>query len=272
MTSDIYRFFAANISKNIKFLLKNRYNKVNSFIAYGKLDMFTACDIEINSKCNLTCAYCPVSVFGSGDNYMPEAMFSKIIDNLADIKYEGRISPSFYGEPFLDDRLIKLLSYARKKLPKAQLIIHSNGTKINKSMYRELVEVVGIDGIFITKHLPKYPKPVLSLLADEKDAKKHIKLREIDDLIVFNRGGTVEHIKGTHSMKKCYFISDQIAITYKGNVICSNDFHSKEIYGNVNSNHLVREIWHGELFTNRRNRLRRGKFDAEVCKMCSGNN
>ena len=107
---------------------------------------------------------------------------------------------------------------------------------------------------------------------DEPDAKKYVKLREIDDLIVFNRGGTVDHNKGTHSMKKCYFLSDQIAITYKGNVVCSNDFHSKEIYGNVNSNHLVHEIWNGAAFTTRRKRLRLGKFDAEVCKLCSGNN
>ncbi len=269
MTNRIYRFFASNTPKKIKLSLKNKYNKINSFVAYGTLDMFTACDIEISSKCNLKCSYCPVSIYGSGDNYMPESLFYKIIDDLADINYEGRISPSFYGEPLLDDRIIKLLIYARNKLPKAQIIIHSNGTKITKQIYRELIDLASINGIFITKHLPNYPSNTLSILSSESDAKKYIRLREIGNLIIFNRGGTIEYSE-THSMKRCYFISDQIAITYKGNVVCSNDFHSEEIYGNVTQNHLIQEIWESKQFIEKRKKLKGGKFEAEVCKKCSG--
>ncbi len=55
-----------------------------------------------------------------------------------------------------------------------------------------------------------------------------------------------------------------------GEVVCTNDFHITESFGNVRTQHLLRDIWWGDRFTTLRARLRNGHFDLEVCKKCSG--
>ncbi|UHG92168.1 radical SAM/SPASM domain-containing protein [Spirosoma oryzicola] len=263
-----YRFMRVHTPEPIKPTVRGLYNMANKYATYGRTDIFTALDIEINSKCNLKCSYCPISTESRGDEYMSEELFGKILDDLSCFPYSGRISPHFYGEPTLDERLVGLMRMAREKLPKAQLIIHTNGIKLDRSKYRQLVEA-GVSGFLITRHTPKWPKNVIDIQEKELDAAKYLRLHDFEDATLFNRGGTVKP-KKTRTLNRCFYLSDEIAITHTGEVVCTNDFHITESFGNVKDSHLLKDIWWGDHFTAIRKELQSGTFRLEVCKVCSG--
>lgn len=96
--------------------LRGLYYSFTKLLNYCTFNMFVALDIETTPECNIKCSYCPTAFHNRGKKLMDEKLFKKIIDELAEIPYKGRLSPHFYGEPLLDNRLPKLLAYAREKL------------------------------------------------------------------------------------------------------------------------------------------------------------
>ena len=142
-----YRFAADNFPESYKPIARGLYNNINKIVTYGykNRDIFTAIDFEINSQCNLECSYCPSSFRdGRGENYMSEDIYRKVIDDLELMNYKGGFLLIF-GEPLLDKRLPKLISYARSKLAQADIVIHTNGIKLNESNYIELIKA-GVSG------------------------------------------------------------------------------------------------------------------------------
>jgi GTP 3',8-cyclase len=200
---------------------------------------------------------------------MSEALFKKILTDLGSFPYKGKISPHFYREPSLDDRLVGLMKLARQIVPGAELIIHTNGIRLTRSLYRDLIDV-GVNGFLVTRHTQKWPKNILAIQANEPDAWKYMRMHDLESSVLFNRGGTVKPKKGRR-LRRCFYISDEIAITHDGEVVCCYDFHVTASFGNVKTMHLLRDIWWGEAFTKCRKDLRLGRFNLEVCKLCSGN-
>jgi len=264
-----YRYMRTHTPEFAKPTVRGLYNMANKFATYGTTDMFVALDIEINSKCNIKCSYCPVSKESRGDEYMGESLFAKILEDLSSFPYQGRISPHFYGEPTLDSRLVGLMRLARERVPGAQLIIHTNGINLTRSLYRELI-AVGVNGFLVTRHTPKWPKNILAIQEKEPDAARYLRTHDLENSVLFNRGGTVAPRK-TRRLNRCFYLSDEIAIAHDGEVVCTNDFHITESFGNVKHEHLLNDIWWGERFTQCRRDLRAGRFNLEVCKVCSGN-
>ncbi len=266
----IYRVIAQNIPERLKPTTRGIYNNINKILTYGyhKRDIFTAIDLEINSHCNLECQYCPAS-FKNGRRvkYMPEQLFKKVIDDLSEINYSGRVSPHFFGEPLLDNRLPELMSYARYKLPISQIIIHTNGIRLTQSLYDECIDA-GVTGFLITQHTKKTPRNVNNIMSSKHARNGTIKVRSLDNITLFNRAGSVSPDK-ERKMKKCFYISDEIAITHSGNVVCTNDFHETHIFGNVIENNLW-DIWNSSDFVSIRKSLKHGVFKLDMCKRCSG--
>lgn len=268
--NSFYRVFAQNIPEVIKPTLRGWYNEINKILTYGinRKDIFTALDFEINSQCNLECSYCPASFKdGRGKHLMPVETFKKAVNDLSKINYSGRISPHFFGEPLLDERLPELMAYARKKLPNAEIIIHTNGIRLSKEKYDACMSS-GVTGFLVTKHTKTMPKNIVEIV-DSKYAKHGtIKVRSIDHLTLFNRGGSVKP-KNERKMTNCYYISDEISITHSGNVVCTNDFMETHVFGNVNESDLL-EIWNSEEFRKVRKEVRKGVFKLDMCKKCVG--
>ncbi|WP_049590627.1 radical SAM/SPASM domain-containing protein [Acinetobacter baumannii] len=266
-----YRFAADNFPESYKPIARGLYNNINKIVTYGykNRDIFTAIDFEINSQCNLECSYCPSSFRdGRGENYMSEDIYRKVIDDLELMNYKGRVSPHFFGEPLLDKRLPKLISYARSKLAQADIVIHTNGIKLNESNYIELIKA-GVSGFLVTQHTKKMPKVFLETFDKFKNDGKII-LRSLNNKTLFNRAGTVDYEK-SRKMTRCYYLSDEISITHNGNVVCTNDFHESYIFGNVNNTSL-KDIWLSPHFKKIRTDVRNGFFELDMCKKCVGLN
>lgn len=116
--------------------------------------------IEISSYCNRRCAYCPVSQVDrlSKINYMENALFSKIVDELAEIKYAGSISLSLFNEPAHDQEyLLWRMRQIKRSLGNIKLYMNSNGDYINGEFLEALAHY-GLNEINITLHLQRNAK------------------------------------------------------------------------------------------------------------------
>jgi len=269
LLSPIYIFLRKKTPWTWRPYVRGNYNQLRKFFCYGHTNIFSALDIETTSFCNLKCSYCPNANIDRGRHFMEEKLFRKIIDELAEINFKGRVSPHFYGEPLCDDRLPELLTYARQKLPQADIVIHTNGILLTKEKFDQL-KLTGISGLVVTCHL-EVTKPQLKKLLDSLSSaeKKIIRVLDIDRTPLFNRGGLIE-VDRPNYFKKCYYVSDEVAVTYQGNLVCTNDYLEKHVFGNLNKEKLM-DIWHKPEFVKFRQNVRKGKFDLEICQKCSGN-
>ena len=113
-------------------------------------------DLELASKCNLTCAMCPtvtepfiekrVNVGPSKDGLMDYSLVTKTIDEVAGHIYSLRLS--WIGESTLHPRLIDAVKYAKDAgIPEVSFL--TNGTKLHLGYMKRLIEA-GLDHMTIS--------------------------------------------------------------------------------------------------------------------------
>lgn len=230
-------------------------------------------EIEINSACNRKCSYCPNSVskrVESGE--MEEQTFVRIMDQLREYDYSGKIAFEFYNEPLLSKNFFNFTKMTKKKLPKATVVLYSNGTKITSvEKFRE-IKNAGVDYFYITKHENeenyKFDE-VFDKLNPEDLA--GVEYRRFDEIDLYNRGGILEEITSNQDRSKypCSIPSVNLTITLKGNVVsCFEDYNQNFILGNVHETHVI-DIWNSKEFKKFREDLRSGdRHLYENCKSC----
>lgn len=241
----------------MKIILKSKQN-----------DFFSSTNIETYGYCNKKCDFC----FNSKDRpnrdvgIMNENLWHKIIDELASIKFTGRISLHFYGEPLLDKRLHSLIKYARDKCPYALIQFNSNGLLLTEKSLKKLIKA-GVDNIRITD----YEKPQQEKL--KVLSKKYhywINLRTVDEFEKENRAGMIFEKQNENADKPCLRPSYQLVINWKGEVLlCCNDFYAKHCFGNVTNEKII-DIWNKDEFANIRISLQKpnSRKKIDFCKNC----
>jgi MoaA/NifB/PqqE/SkfB family radical SAM enzyme len=110
--------------------------------------------MEISSKCNRRCSYCPNSLTDriSENQLLPWEDIERISDDLAEVAYDGVVSLHNYNEPTLDERLPDIIALLRRKLPKASIGTTSNGDFLNREVLERLVKS-GMSYIRISPHI-----------------------------------------------------------------------------------------------------------------------
>ena len=112
-------------------------------------------EIEVFSYCNRKCWFCANSDIDrhSNNKMMPEEIYLSIIDQLAKINYSEEITYSRYNEPLsYKEIILKRISQAREKLPKAKLRTNTNGDYVTLEYIYELRDS-GLDELFIQQYL-----------------------------------------------------------------------------------------------------------------------
>ena len=258
------------------YILANKYQELNSLLRYGTTDMFTDFDIETITTCNRRCSYCPNSIFErslpKNERLMDKELFEKIVDELAEMKFSGRIRPYFYGEPLLDKRLPELLTYTRKRLPKARIMIASNGDFLTIELYEKLI-AAGVNGFRITQHGQEMSKNMCLLFKYfRKHPSKKVFLAYQSSLLsepLSNRGGIIK-LEKVDYIPRCLSPTNPVVVTYKGDVVlCCNDYHSSVVFGNVQTESLV-EIWNSERYKSIRHQLKKRVYKLPICRQCVG--
>lgn len=231
-------------------------------------------EIEINHKCNRTCAYCPNSITErKNQGHMSEALFVRIMQELRAIHYQGRISYHFYNEPLLSADLERFVFLTRDYLPKAWIEIYTNGTLLTKERLMGLFEL-GVNKFTVTKHHGSKDYPFDKVFQElDEPVKRKIKYLGYKDLHLTSRGGllNVGFVKQRPPLNlPCLIPASLMVITVTGNILpCFEDYHEKLVMGNLNEQSLA-EIWNSARYIQFRQDLKqRKRADHEVCKDCN---
>ncbi len=109
--------------------------------------------LEINSKCNRQCWFCPNSFVDrkTENKKMSMTIFEKAVDELSCIEYDGDITFSYFNEPLLDDNLEENIKLIKAKVPNAMLHFATNGDYLDKTRL-ESIQKAGIDRIIISNY------------------------------------------------------------------------------------------------------------------------
>lgn len=99
-------------------------------------------EIETHTYCNRVCWFCPNSKIDrrSTNHRMNEALYLRILAELAEIDYDKIITYSRYNEPLADRGILNRIRQARIALPSATLLTHTNGDYLTADYLDELCD------------------------------------------------------------------------------------------------------------------------------------
>ncbi|AHI66581.1 SPASM domain-containing protein [Burkholderia thailandensis] len=220
-------------------------------------------EIEINSRCNRRCTYCPVSILPNPDvpKFMQAAVLDRVIDQLNAIDYAGRLSYHFYNEPLLRKDLEAIVARVRDGVPDVHQVLYTNGDYLTEPRY-ETLRAAGIEFFVITSHDGKtHPE------------REYQVVQFSGDLDLTNRGGTMEHIDALSDevhTSRCFAPSEMLIITVTGDVVlCYEDALRKHVMGSIVTQSIP-EIWFGEPLATMRHRLAEGdRSVTSICQQCT---
>lgn len=236
--------------------------------------IFDIIEIEINHGCNMSCHYCPVSIGQRLEKgKMSSDIYKKILTDLSEMNFKGKLSPTFYNEPLLSDQLEFYVEETKRILPETSIEIYTNGTLLTTDRFRSLVRL-GVGKFIVTKHEGCDSSYVFEKTLKEltNEDREHLIYRSYREINLTNRGGLMKNVGSNAStvFMPCYLPEKRITITVKGNVVvCSEDFFQKNQMGNVMESSLL-SIWKSDAYKLLRDNLRKGlRHKYEVCNDCN---
>lgn len=276
-------------SIDIKTLKVNEFHKgYLKRIANIKFPIFSIIEFNLHGSCNRRCAFCPrvdEKLWPNKDEEFSLELFSRIVNQLKDVDYSGRISFSGFSEPTLHSKLTEILLLIKENLPKAYPEIITNGDYLNKKKLHEFFEA-GLKFIYVSLYNNKQTYDKLIQLKKDlnlTDAQYSVRPRNLGSkknfgLNLNNRAGAVDYntfgkeIKQDFPLKQsCNYPMYTIFVDYNGDtLICPNDWDKRKIIGNVNNENIL-NIWNNEQFNNVRKRLLNKNRDEIPCEKCNVN-
>lgn len=232
---------------------------MNSVPATRRVPRFQVVEIEVNTRCNLRCPYCPQSYewFRRPESRMDDALFGSIIGQLAEVQFAGRLSFHLYNEPLLRKDLTRLVAWARESLPLAWLVLYTNGDLLDHARHHALLDA-GIDRFLVTRHRGA-PLPERAFQ----------EVRFPGEFMLSNRGGLMAG-SGSRPLP-CHAPMEMLMIRCDGSVVlCHEDAAKQEVIGDARKQSLE-EIWTSERLDAYRRALEAGNRSgaAGICANCN---
>lgn len=245
---------------------------------FDNIPLFTEIGIETFNRCNLGCSFCPAS--RDTDVRTPQLMnpklFSKIIDELKKINYNGKISLFINNEPLLDKRLEFFINEITTKLPNVYINIWTNGSLLTKERLNSLYNA-GLRNLLIDNYNTKLQ--MLSEVDETLKSTKHEIIKKMNikvwlrykNVELTNRSGLVSNkINKVIQMNGCFYPFYFLNINPYGKAfICCNDTYNSNIVGDMNIQSLV-QIWKGDILSKIRKQLiENGRKSLTPCRECN---
>lgn len=249
------------------------------------MKMFGTLAIETTAACNRTCRSCPRQTYpkqegnqlpmlrtvetkvGEG-NQMPLPLFKKIINDAADMKYTGGVWLQYYSEPLLDDRLVTLGRYAKKKLPKATIKITSNADLMTPERAQELDGV--FDYMLFSLYMGRERQKTRKAQLRKMFKKTRLEFAKGDHALSHFGEGPLDQMISKVVGQRCTRNNNMFLITWTGEVAhCCEDINADFGIGNLNQQSL-REIWYGPRHQSVVKTLSKpgGRKSFEYCRSC----
>ncbi|SEA10771.1 Iron-sulfur cluster-binding domain-containing protein [Pseudobutyrivibrio sp. ACV-2] len=243
---------------------------------HDKVPLFDHVEIETINRCNGVCAFCPVNRNQDPREYaiMSELLFKKIIDELSELDYQGKLACFSNNEPFLDPNIIDRLKYAREKLPKARMHLFTNGTLLTLEKFLQVVDYLDeliIDNYNQELELISNNKIIAAYCENHPELinKVTIVLRKSNEVLSSRGGDAPNHeMDSTFEDVRCALPFKQLIIRPTGEVsLCCNDPLGRDTLGDLSTQSL-KEVWYGKRFNEVREALYKGRGNWPHCKYC----
>lgn len=241
----------------------------------GKIPPINSIEIETVNRCNNDCSFCPVSKKNDirKTTLMDEELFYSIIDQLAEMKYEGYLSLFSNNEPLIDKRFTKFLDYASSKLPNSKHCLFTNGILLTQDIYDFLVQ--RLDYLVIDNYSDEFKllENVDAIMQQEQGKTNKCRVR-VDvrkkNQVLSNRGGLAPNkASELRFVSGCILPFLQIVIRPDGKVSrCCQDAYGNTTMGDLNKESL-KDIWQGANYTEfRRTLIEKGRAGVSACQKC----
>ena len=232
--------------------------------------------IETVNRCNSTCEFCPANRNTETRPFqkMEEQLFYKIIQELKQAEYDGYLNLYVNNEPLIDSRIEDWYLYAREQLPKAKLLLYTNGTLLDLERFKKLASC--IDKMIINNYSERLVlhdnlKELYSFVKTNQeywDMDITIQIRYIREILT-NRAGSAPNRGLLKKQNKiCIMPFTDLTIYPDGRVgLCCSDALEKTCYGNVGTESLW-DIWNSKQYEQLRELIGRNRECYEFCKGC----
>lgn len=246
--------------------------------------MFSEVEFNITGLCNRVCVFCPrvdPNVFPNVNEHISLDLHSKILADLQELSYSGRVGYSGFGEPLLHPQHLQLIKDAREALPESRLEVVSNGDRVTAKKMTELFDA-GLTTLLISMYDgPEQIEFFESMVSETqlpKDAvilrKRYLPPEDGYGINVTNRAGMVSVASvGVEALSEpmkhpCYYPHYRMMIDYTGEVLlCPHDWGKKLIVGDLNSQSVF-ELWTGAKLAAIRKQLGDGNRAFPPCDKC----
>lgn len=236
----------------------NNYSNIYN-ISQPHIEKIRGIYFELSNLCNYAFIHkkCPASYQRTTRILSAQLVFS-VIDELAEFEYNGFVSFHRYNEPLIDPRLYEFITYTRKKLPNAHIVILTNGFYLNDVIAGEL-RWKGVNCLMVSAYsIPEfnrlcrmnidYPYQVIKSLLDTR-------------LDMYDR-------TPIDFPKPCYALVNDVTINSEGKVVlCCLDWKNMHEFGDLRK-HKLKDIMQEKKFQKAHNDLISGRRNLHLCKRC----
>lgn len=255
--------------------------KVDSY-NMADLPLPTEIEIETVNRCNGNCPFCPVNVNEPQRAYakMPDELFYKIIDEIAEWNYTGQIALFSNNEPFLDPRINEFQKYAKEKIPNARWHLYTNGSVMPLDKFIDIMQYLDemvIDNYNDDQVLNPEVQPIYDYVEQHEELQPKVLFSlRLKHEILNSRGGQSPNKKEVahRSKAKCVLPFQQFIIRPDGKIsLCAADALGKYDLGDLNKM-TVQEAWFNEEHMKIRRAMqetgRKGQMLCDKCDLVGG--
>ncbi len=250
--------------------------------------------VQTINRCNRSCAFCPSRKFPRKLELMSLETYQRVLDELASLGFSGRFSPYLQGEPLLDKRLPELVARARATLPRAKLLIQSNGDALTVEKGLALFEA-GLHKLIINcyddqNQLSRVQGMVREMVGRQSDLRfiqdsfarmirpeRHGQIKReiaIEDKTWWkadsadNWAGNIPGALAEPLKKWCFCPFNQLYVHSNGNVVlCCCDWKGEVVFGNLTRQSLS-EVYSSAIAARYRENLSKKNRKMKLCEVC----
>lgn len=270
-----------NVEKWIekKYLYRLRKKETEKYLKQyfdsEKLPLFTSIEIEVINRCNGECPFCPANRNSDPRKLlkMKASLFQKIIDELGEMNYSGRLALHSNNEPFMDGRIIEFAKYARERVPNAYIYMFTNGTLVTLDKFKEIIPYLDkmvIDNYNDELELHRNVQLIHEVCMKNTyyDKKVEIHVRKVHEVLSTRGGQSPNNQKKRTLFMSCILPYKQMIVRPDGRIsLCCNDAYGKNTLADLNKMTL-KEAWYSERYKKVRNALRHGRSRINLCRYC----
>lgn len=255
---------------------------------------FNTVALEIASRCNRRCVFCPVRYNKRPDERMQWGYFCKALGELGVMGYKGRIELYIYNEPMRDKNyLLECIATARHLVPKSCIMIATNGDYCKGDKDIQRMYAAGLNQLLINcyskglyarrehwvKALPEdisRERSVYAVLGWKQKSVQMLDKSGVDSFGagvfgLINRAGNIpDFLQPTAKpvSRMCAKPFRMLNVNWKGEaLICCNDYHGDVAYGSIRDNSLL-QLWTHPVITEYRQRLLKRDRSLPLCRVC----